>query len=176
MKVRIEPDMRRALARMSRWLGLTLVLAFFGMPSIVPPGNVWTPGLTLAVIALLIGAYRAALVYRGRLLFLLYGCLGAIPIMPVFLPDNRDYIGIALGHESIWSYVASAIGFVIVMGIVCRIVAACTHLRQDALARRADWRLCEECGYLLYGLNEPRCPECGTAFQHEIPSPPDPRE
>lgn len=23
---------------------------------------------------------------------------------------------------------------------------------------------CVKCGYLLYGLSEPRCPECGTAF------------
>lgn len=23
---------------------------------------------------------------------------------------------------------------------------------------------CPQCGYLLYGLQEPRCPECGTAF------------
>ena len=26
---------------------------------------------------------------------------------------------------------------------------------------------CERCGYLLYGLTEPRCPECGTAFPPE---------
>jgi energy-converting hydrogenase Eha subunit E len=30
--------------------------------------------------------------------------------------------------------------------------------------RRTDpWR-CKECGYLLYGLTDPRCPECGTPF------------
>jgi ribosomal protein L37E len=23
---------------------------------------------------------------------------------------------------------------------------------------------CEKCGYILYGLQTPRCPECGTAF------------
>ena len=26
---------------------------------------------------------------------------------------------------------------------------------------------CETCGYLLYGLVEPRCPECGTPFDRE---------
>lgn len=26
---------------------------------------------------------------------------------------------------------------------------------------------CAHCGYLLYGLTEPRCPECGTAFPPE---------
>jgi hypothetical protein len=24
---------------------------------------------------------------------------------------------------------------------------------------------CKQCGYLLYGLTEPRCPECGCAFE-----------
>ena len=35
--------------------------------------------------------------------------------------------------------------------------------------------LCESCGYVLYGLTEPRCPECGTVFDPAIldmPGPP----
>jgi len=24
--------------------------------------------------------------------------------------------------------------------------------------------VCEKCGYILYGLHDPRCPECGTSF------------
>jgi|GEM_PF-2464712 len=34
---------------------------------------------------------------------------------------------------------------------------------------------CESCGYVLYGLTQPRCPECGTAFDPAIldmPGPP----
>ena len=39
-------------------------------------------------------------------------------------------------------------------------------LRQRA--KRQLWRAegkCEKCGYLLRGLTEPRCPECGTGFE-----------
>ncbi len=31
--------------------------------------------------------------------------------------------------------------------------------------------LCEKCGYSLRGLNEPRCPECGTTFRPNRPTP-----
>ncbi|MCC7291007.1 MAG: hypothetical protein IT449_02975 [Phycisphaerales bacterium] len=49
---------------------------------------------------------------------------------------------------------------------------------------RREWReskrwkhaQCESCGYLLYGLPQQRCPECGTPFSKRITSdrPPDP--
>jgi hypothetical protein len=32
----------------------------------------------------------------------------------------------------------------------------------------ADPRTCAHCGYLLYGLREPRCPECGTPFNPSL--------
>lgn len=28
--------------------------------------------------------------------------------------------------------------------------------------------LCETCGYVLYALTEPRCPECGTAYERTV--------
>ncbi len=38
------------------------------------------------------------------------------------------------------------------------------------LGRLADAGRCRECGYLLRGLTEPRCPECGRPFDPEDPS------
>lgn len=35
--------------------------------------------------------------------------------------------------------------------------------RAHCPALRRPWQ-CVNCGYLLYGLTEPRCPECGTPF------------
>ncbi len=35
--------------------------------------------------------------------------------------------------------------------------------------RRKKLGLCLECGYNLKGLTEPRCPECGTAFEMDRP-------
>lgn len=32
---------------------------------------------------------------------------------------------------------------------------------------RSPWE-CQTCGYLLYGLSQPRCPECGTGFDPNL--------
>jgi hypothetical protein len=34
--------------------------------------------------------------------------------------------------------------------------------------REVDLGACVRCGYSLYGLDEPRCPECGTAFDPRL--------
>jgi hypothetical protein len=164
--------MRTALKRMGAWLVVVGVLALVGLTSLIPPGNEWTPPLTLALISLVLGAYHTAGAYRGRLLFFLYGCLGGCFMMPVFLPDRRDEIAIAWGQESIWSYVLRALAFVPLMGVACSGAAVVRHWRLDALARRADPRRCRKCGYWLYGLPGQRCPECGTPFDGDVPSSP----
>ncbi len=38
------------------------------------------------------------------------------------------------------------------------------------LGRLADAGRCRQCGYLLRGLTEPRCPECGRPFDPEDPN------
>ncbi len=40
-------------------------------------------------------------------------------------------------------------------------------LTQRAPGRPNPWE-CLECGYLLYGLTEPRCPECGRVFDPAV--------
>lgn len=37
------------------------------------------------------------------------------------------------------------------------------HIRSAIIARGIP--ICRRCGYNLTGLNEPRCPECGTPFE-----------
>ena len=39
--------------------------------------------------------------------------------------------------------------------------------RQVKRARLQDAGLCVRCGYNLTGLPEPRCPECGEAFERK---------
>ena len=34
--------------------------------------------------------------------------------------------------------------------------------------RRPKPGFCDQCGYNLKGLTEPRCPECGTTFDQEL--------
>jgi hypothetical protein len=63
-----------------------------------------------------------------------------------------------------WSPSGAHVPFLI-MGILY--VVAITPLTVLAWRKpphaRPPWE-CQVCGYLLYGLSEPRCPECGTEF------------
>ena len=50
-------------------------------------------------------------------------------------------------------------------------VAAAVHQLVDVRRRSANSRTrmrCVSCGYLLFGLTEPRCPECGRGFSPEL--------
>ena len=85
--------------------------------------------------------------------------------MDVLLPDRRDMISIGMGRESLAEYIARAVTFVIALGIACTIAA---QVRLIFLKNELDDEprtRCAKCGYLLCGLPEPRCPECGTPFE-----------
>jgi hypothetical protein len=64
----------------------------------------------------------------------------------------------------------------LILGLGYLVLAAVLYRRAlSALGiERSPW-FCKGCGYLLRGLAEPRCPECGTAFDpaelegHELP-------
>lgn len=56
--------------------------------------------------------------------------------------------------DMLWIDVAIGAAIAIVSGLVAMRV----------LAAKRDPSRCVKCGHLLYGLSEPRCPECGTAF------------
>ncbi len=45
-----------------------------------------------------------------------------------------------------------------------RVIPADARLRLEALPEEEFPIVCDRCGYLLRGLPEDRCPECGTAF------------
>ena len=38
---------------------------------------------------------------------------------------------------------------------------------RNAPQTRPPWE-CRQCGYLLFGLTSPRCPECGTSFDLRV--------
>jgi len=40
----------------------------------------------------------------------------------------------------------------------------CIHELRPHFRKELGIETCHKCGYLLTGLTEPRCPECGTAF------------
>jgi uncharacterized paraquat-inducible protein A len=66
-------------------------------------------------------------------------------------------------------------GCSLLVGVAGVFVAAAAGLRcfyirrqlEPPKRRPASALRCAKCGYLLYGLPEPRCPECGTPFDRE---------
>jgi hypothetical protein len=63
-----------------------------------------------------------------------------------------------------WSPDQATFPFAVMGGTyVAATLAAVIWAWRHAPVIRLPWE-CERCGYLLYGLTAPRCPECGTAF------------
>lgn len=65
-----------------------------------------------------------------------------------------------------------------VMGLAYTLATLPLAIRatRRAPASVSPW-ICVRCGYLLYGLSEPRCPECGTPFDPAlVPPSPDPSD
>ena len=72
---------------------------------------------------------------------------------------------------TIWDDVSLVLGVVMILAFALLVV--CPSLlvaRQtvDAVKTLRDERRCKHCGYLLQGLPEPRCPECGTPFDPAV--------
>ena len=88
-----------------------------------------------------------ALVYGSRSIAAALG-----QSVPAFLWDelwNRDDLPRLLWHVAAWAAAALAMFYV--------------AYRLGPVVRRLEGK-CVRCGYMLRGLTEPRCPECGTAF------------
>ncbi|MBN2448583.1 MAG: hypothetical protein JXO22_17790 [Phycisphaerae bacterium] len=89
----------------------------------------------------------------------------------LFYPDSRDFLGQALRRNPSqkaddWRFTITCIVGVVFAGVVCRCIAATSFASEES--RRVASNRCSECGYLLYGLPEPRCPECGAAFDPRL--------
>lgn len=136
-----------------------------------PPGYVWTLQDIAAVAVLVLGAYASAGVYRLRIVYFVYGALGACIFLPLILPDGRYFVSIWMDWDSIWTYRVRVCVFTTAMGIVCYFAAVIRQVRLEAAARAREFR-CTNCGYRLCGLPQKRCPECGTPFANDIPVPP----
>ena len=71
---------------------------------------------------------------------------------------------VALVNALNWGPSRASIPFTL-MGLAYMIAAlpACVYIWRHPPAHKPPW-VCADCGYLLFGLTEPRCPECGRAF------------
>jgi hypothetical protein len=120
----------------------------------------------VAAALLPIGACLAATHCRWLPAFFIYGCLGSLAFVPLALPDNRAYLGPGRGPEP-FEIILFAVLIVLAGGMLCRVVAWASHDKVDG-GPRVELSKCEHCGYLLYGLTEPRCPECGEPFDWSL--------
>ncbi|RJP37049.1 MAG: hypothetical protein C4547_06320 [Phycisphaerales bacterium] len=136
------------------------------MPSL-HPGRVDRTATFLAFGFVIAGAWFAGARCNCRPLFFIYGCLCGFFFLRLTLP--RGYCANTL--EDCW-LIGSRVGALLLSAVFCRELAMYSYERHGPHASAPD--RCLGCGYLLYGLTVPRCPECGRAFDRQTePAPPE---
>jgi hypothetical protein len=70
-----------------------------------------------------------------------------------------------------WAFVLAAIYAVFAAALITLAVISARSIRRVRRQLPDAGPYCTECGYSLRGLPEPRCPECGTAFDAEGETP-----
>jgi hypothetical protein len=146
-----------------RIYGMIVLVVSFVAILIIGPATVGTTksggGGKWLVLSYII-ACCVAFVWRGVVrshpIMFIYGCLVGGLVMTPLAHSTREseYAAtITCGVGILW------------FGVSCRLISMCyvepyvhrTHSNKD-LSK------CEHCGYMLRGLDRPRCPECGTPF------------
>lgn len=144
------------------WLALVVFFCALGMPAMVPGGP--NGFVCVGVLVLPLGAYLEAARSRWLPGFLLYGCLGALAlVLSAYSAGGGRAPSMGSGPNDLKLLLVSAL-FVLAGGVGCRGIAVFRHARIGPDVQ-VDPERCRVCGYLLYGLPEPRCPECGTPFR-----------
>lgn len=149
------------------WLvGAFVAICVFGTPHLVP-GHANGLAVLIGVVCICAGPTLHAPQLPWLPLYFIYGCIGGAFLMPLFLPDGRDVMwqtrlspAAGLAADGITALVCLVC--IVGTGWACRALAAMRtgrSARQNAFVGR-----CRKCGYSLYGLPQPRCPECGTPF------------
>ena len=110
----------KCLGRLGGWLLLTAVLVFLFEPHLTPPG--FTRRGSWAMPVVLLGAFHSAKWCRSGVLFLVYGCAGALTLLPMYLIDTRTGLRLDLSRD-VRIAVAGWVAFVVAMGFLARLAA-----------------------------------------------------
>lgn len=147
------------------WRMALCLLAVWFLAGLDPSVNQWKWGYfdSLAVVVLLAGAYHLAGHYRLCVLFVCYGSLGAALMVSINQPMGRDYLSFARYPGALVRWDVGWCAFTVAMGMLCGLMAWVRYWQLDRRRKRPSPK-CPNCGYLLYGLPENRCPECGQTF------------
>jgi hypothetical protein len=110
-----------------------------------------------------VGVYCAADHCRALSLFFGFGAAAGLFCVETHFPSRNTCTGMSPAL-TVWAKLFFLyLGLCVGIGVLCAFVAAMRHRRIDSLKKPRPAR-CGNCGYLLYGLPEPRCPECGEPF------------
>lgn len=127
----------------------TLLVAFREVESVLVTGPVLLlGGVVLATLAAGAGYRRAMWIGVGHCVLCLF----------VLLLVNVAGWGPNRAHEPL-----TAIGAIYMTAVLLPSVLAWANP-----PREVDPGVCVKCGYSLFGLHEPRCPECGTGFDPKL--------
>jgi len=159
--------MFRTILALCGWLlAVFVAVCVYAYPPLVPGDTNWLAAM-IGVVFLLAGPWCHGGRCSCRPLFFIYGCLGGLMFVPLFYPDRRALLRQAMdpvlsSTVGDWAFTIVCVAGVVCAGVVCRLIAAASY---DRANRNLGWtRHCQKCGYPLWGLPEPRCPECGTPF------------
>lgn len=120
--------------------------------------------LTLALFP--IGAFVLGGRAKSLFPFSVYGALAAALPMHQYCDEHWRLGGGSAFDSSAWVEVAYLSALGLAMAFACRSAA---WLRQRQFRRPTpDVPRCIGCGYILVGLPEPRCPECGMPFDKAL--------
>lgn len=165
-----SPDPRAPFKRES-WIQpaeaviVWIVLSWF-VQGIVRPccGSSWDVSDLFACIFFAAGVYLVAGRIRSKVFFFETGCINGLLVVLSRMPRSGSWCY----HCNLIDYGLPWFAVIMAYGLGCRTAAMLRHALMSRRSSREQPR-CEVCGYLLYGLTEPRCPECGTAFEKVIP-------
>jgi hypothetical protein len=152
-----------------QWMGVAGLLSLTyigGIVGMLATGLIWVRGWAFKGRQRRIAATQRGHVelLKGRLITgtLIAGWLMAV--VPELLRWGLYEIPrFLLGGTSRLMYASPVPGeayWAVPIGMVLLVVGGLMH-RRNRKARAAERQVCPTCGYLLWGLPEPRCPECG---------------
>ena len=141
---------------------LVLIVLFFIFRASLSRHAYNPQGDLLIAASVTLGSWHAARSSRALPLFFIFGSLAGVLLVLSHWPDWPVALRMDLGIMPLVPYGLCWFAVIMIVGMTSRGIAHSRHVRMD---RSTPPDTCLKCGYLLHGLPEPRCPECGEPFE-----------